>query len=82
MIISAKHPSTTLIIRHEHLSNLHAGAQTVLAAISERFWPLNERQAVKAVLWRCIVCFKANPRYLTQCMGQLPEVTVLKRNYS
>lgn len=76
IIIPAKHHFTTLVVRHEHLKNLHAGPQAVLSNIRTQYWPLHGRQVVRSILRKCVVCFRANPQNMTQKMAHLPKQRV------
>lgn len=72
ILLPQRHPLTILIITFEHLRNLHAGPQATLSFIRQNYWPLNGKQAVKAVLRKCVICFKAKPTSIFQKMGDLP----------
>lgn len=76
IIIPTKHHFTTLLIRHEHLKNLHAGPQSLLSIIRQRYWPLGGRRVVRSLLKKCIVCFRVNPPITFQKMGDLPAPRV------
>lgn len=73
LVLPGQHPFTKLLIVHEHIRHLHAGAQATLAAIRMKYWPLNGRNTIRGVLRQCITCFKAKPRDTYHQMGQLPE---------
>lgn len=77
IILSGNHPLTYLIIKQEHLRILHAGAQTLLASIRTRFWPLSGKNAVKKVLRQCITCFRVKPTFIKRLMGDLPAARVI-----
>lgn len=72
VILPQKHLLTRLIVLDQHHKQLHAGAQTLLANLRERFWPINGRQVVRSVLSKCVTCFRANPAPIKQKMGNLP----------
>lgn len=72
IILPAKHHLTALIIRHEHIVNLHAGPQLVLSAIRRQYWPLNGKRVVRNEIRKCINCFRAAPITVSQKMGDLP----------
>lgn len=40
----------------------------------DRYWPLNGRNYVKSVIYKCIQCFKARPPNMKTKMGDLPPV--------
>lgn len=59
ILLPANHPFTRLIIAYEHQRQLHAGAQTTLAAIRIKYWPLAARNNVKKYVKNCIICLIA-----------------------
>lgn len=73
MVIPSRYQLTELIIRHQHLKQLHAGAEGTLAAVRSKYWPLASRSAVRNLVRKCGKCFRVKPRP-TQClMGELPK---------
>lgn len=75
-VLPEKHPFTQLIIRSEHIRNLHAGQHATLSFVRQKYWPLNGRKAVKSVIRKCIPCFRARPTTIYQKMGELPSPRV------
>jgi hypothetical protein len=73
ILLPKGHFVTTLIIRHAHECQLHAGHQGTLAYIRQKYWPIAGRDAVRQVIHRCIRCFKTNPTTFDQIMGDLPS---------
>ena len=73
IVLPKAHKFTQLVIHAEHLRMLHAGPQAVLASLRQRYWPLSGRDAVRNMLRKCVVCFKAQPIIQNQLMGDLPE---------
>ncbi|KAJ8970483.1 hypothetical protein NQ317_016239, partial [Molorchus minor] len=49
IIFPQNSPLTKLIIRNEHLKQLHAGPHTLLATIRQKYWIINGKTIVKAV---------------------------------
>lgn len=76
IVLPAKHPLTTLIIRYEHERNFHAGTHATLSNVRAKYWPLNGKQTVRSVLRKCIICFRANPSCIYNKMGDLPTPRV------
>lgn len=76
ILMHDKHPLTKLIIRGEHVRNLHCGVQGTLAAVRQRFWPIKGKHLTKAVLRECVTCFKVKPSGLNPPMGDLPATRV------
>ncbi|XP_068896106.1 uncharacterized protein [Tenebrio molitor] len=72
IVLPANHYITELIVRQEHERQLHAGPQATLCSIRQVYWPISGRNTVRKIIHRCVKCFKANPKGLTQKMGDLP----------
>ena len=64
---------TRLIIREEHLRKMHAGTQTTLYGIREKYWPISGRNLTRHIIRQCVTCFRAKPRGVEYIMGNLPE---------
>ena len=47
IILPANHHITKLIIQQHHINQFHAGAQTTLNAIRQKFWPIDGIKGVK-----------------------------------
>nr|CAH7723253.1 unnamed protein product [Callosobruchus chinensis] len=50
IILSSKSQFTLLLIRQEHHRQLHAGPQTLLASLRQKFWPLGGLNTIKEPL--------------------------------
>ncbi|UYV75619.1 hypothetical protein LAZ67_13000765, partial [Cordylochernes scorpioides] len=72
IILPKRHHCTDLIIEHYHKQSLHSGLQTTLSMVSQKYWIISCKAAVKRVLNQCITCFKHRSKVLTQIMGELP----------
>lgn len=77
-LLPRSHDLTKLIIRREHIRNLHSGLQATLHAVQQRFWPLAARSAVRGVVRGCMRCFRCRPAASQARMADLPgsRVTV------
>lgn len=75
-ILPRNHDLIRCVIEHEHIRNMHAGAQTIMTAVRQRFWSLPLQSSRRKIIQKCMICFKANPEDI---MGSLPtsQVTVL-----
>jgi len=73
MILPKFHRVTSAIINHIHRKFLHAGAQSMLAALRQRFWPIGGRKTVSAFISKCIQCFKLKPKQQDNVMASFPE---------
>ncbi|XP_011858413.1 PREDICTED: uncharacterized protein LOC105555972, partial [Vollenhovia emeryi] len=76
MLLSSKNPLSTLLARHHHTSNLHAGPQALLYSLRQQFWILGGRNLSRRIVHKCVRCFRARPRLIHQLMGQLPPARV------
>ncbi|XP_070515873.1 uncharacterized protein [Cardiocondyla obscurior] len=72
ILLPRKNELTTRIIRAEHVNALHAGAETTLAMVRQRFWPIAARSAVRNVIKKCMICFKCAPTLSQTILGDLP----------
>ncbi|KAF2882361.1 hypothetical protein ILUMI_23818 [Ignelater luminosus] len=51
IIIPYSHALTTLIISYEHRRSLHAGAQTTLSFVRQKYWPIRGKQYLRQQFW-------------------------------
>ncbi|XP_026474282.1 uncharacterized protein LOC113377981 [Ctenocephalides felis] len=72
IILPKKHYVTRLLLKQEHERLMHAGTQTVLANIRRKYWPLNARRELKAIIHSCVKCAKIKAVTASQLMGSLP----------
>ncbi|UYV77665.1 hypothetical protein LAZ67_15001849 [Cordylochernes scorpioides] len=72
IILPKRHHCTDLIIEHYHKQSLHSGLQTTLSMISQKYWIISCKAAVKKVLNQCITCFRHRSKVVTQIMAELP----------
>lgn len=76
ILLPHNHKLTILLFENEHKKLLHCGAQTLLASLRERFWPLAGKSTAKLVTRNCTKCFKFRPREYQYQMGDLPSSRV------
>ncbi|KMQ87772.1 hypothetical protein RF55_12859 [Lasius niger] len=76
IVLPSKHNFTKMLIVSEHQRLLHAGPQSTLASLRQRFWPIAGRSAVRQVTRSCIRCFRAAPISRPPIMGNLPTPRV------
>ncbi|XP_066585567.1 uncharacterized protein [Prorops nasuta] len=75
-ILIPKHHLTDCIIRETHERLFHAGIQTTLYNIRQRFWLTNGKNYVRKIVRSCIKCFRFRPTFKQCIMGNLPESRV------
>lgn len=71
---------TTLLIEWCHLKYLHAGCQTVQFLLTQNFWILSARRAVRTVISKCHICWRQHPESYQPVMGDLPRFRVSPLN--
>ena len=76
IILDAKHPITKLIIRAEHLRQLHAGPTLLISSLCLRFHIINLRKTARSITRQCVTCRRHVGETLTQLRGQLPPEQV------
>ncbi|XP_064486080.1 uncharacterized protein LOC135398624 [Ornithodoros turicata] len=58
VILPSTHSFAALLTDREHIRLLHAGEWDTLAQLREDYWIVKGRQAVKKIIWRCLICRK------------------------
>ncbi|KAJ8961472.1 hypothetical protein NQ318_014720 [Aromia moschata] len=77
LVLPEKHEFSKLLVEHTHKKLLHAGPQSVLCSLRERYWIISGRKLVRLLIHKCITCFRANPgNTLEYVMGDLPSQRV------
>lgn len=76
IVLPKRHNVVNLYIDHIHKTHLHSGLQLTQAILAEKVWILSSRSAVRARIFKCLVCFKHKPRNRPPLMGELPAARV------
>nr|XP_012145447.1 PREDICTED: uncharacterized protein LOC100881684 [Megachile rotundata] len=76
ILLPNKHKVTDLICTHFHVIHGHAGTQNTLNAIRQKYWIIHGKIAVKRIIHKCILCFKAKPSIPIYQMGTWPKERV------
>lgn len=76
IILDGKHEIVTLLIRETHEKMCHAGVQTVMCHLREKYWILSMRKTVKSIIHKCTVCMKQNVQRLNAEPAVLPAQRV------
>ena len=74
IILSRNHWITTLIIKHAHEQNQHAGTSQVLAQLSVQYWIISAREAIREWERECMQCRRMKASLAKQVMVPLPEL--------
>ena len=76
-ILPSKHHVSRPITEQEHMRNLHAGCQSLLHIIRERFWLIKGKRTIQSVLKNWKTCFRVAPKEATAEMVDLPSSRIL-----
>ncbi|KRZ97806.1 hypothetical protein T08_739 [Trichinella sp. T8] len=60
ILLPSHHPVVELLIRNQHIRQLHASVNQTLVAIRTRFWIIKARNTVKKVSRPCPICRRIN----------------------
>lgn len=72
ILLHASHPLTKLYFKFQHLYNMHAGPQLLLACVRETVWPINGRHLARRTVHACVRCRRIQGKTLNPMMGNLP----------
>jgi len=72
ILLPSRHRLTDCIIRETHEKHHHAGIQTTLYILRQKFWLTDGRNQVRKVVHSCIRCFRFNANSVEYKMGNLP----------
>lgn len=67
---------TRLVIADAHERVMHYGPKQTIGQLQQRYWVLGVRNAVKAHIRTCIICYRTKPQSQQQLMGSLPAASV------
>ena len=73
MLLPARHPLVTLLIRWYHVKYQHAGTQFLISTLREIFWILQSRRAINRVIHKCPTCLRYSGKSLRVDPATLPE---------
>lgn len=74
IILPAKSHLSKLAVEKAHTRTNHGTIHLTLATVRQEYWILNARNLVKKHIHECIICFRNNPKPLTQLMAPLPKI--------
>lgn len=72
ILLHASHRLTRLYFEREHVNNMHAGPQLLLATVRENVWPVNGRHLARRTVNNCVRCRRLRGETLSPKMGSLP----------
>lgn len=76
ILLPSKHHVTDLIIRETHLRSHHAGIQSTLFTLRQKFWLIDGKNQVRKIVRKCISCIKNRPQPMQYQMANLPGARV------
>ncbi|CAG7829073.1 unnamed protein product [Allacma fusca] len=76
LVLPGNHELTILIVRHLHITQLHAGPQLLLNSLLQNYWVVNGRKTINYVIRKCKVCAILRAKNAEQLMGNLPRSRV------
>ncbi|XP_057335050.1 uncharacterized protein LOC130673853 [Microplitis mediator] len=76
ILLPSHHYVTDLIIRDTHQRMHHAGILSTLFAIRQRFWLLDDKNQVRKIVRKCVVCIRHRPEPIQYKMADLPRFQV------
>ncbi|XP_049878082.1 uncharacterized protein LOC126375229 [Pectinophora gossypiella] len=76
ILLHSTHQLTKLLFQREHINNMHAGPQLLLAAVRETVWPVSGRHLARRTVNNCTRCRRLRGKTLVPKMGNLPAQRV------
>lgn len=74
IILPAKSNFSKLIVGKAHNRSNHGSIHLTLATLRQEYWVLNARNMVKSHIHKCIICYRQNPKQMTQLMAPIPKM--------
>ncbi|KRZ47850.1 Transposon Tf2-6 polyprotein, partial [Trichinella nativa] len=78
VLLPNQHPLVKLLVRDQHIRQLHAGVDQTLSCLRQRYWIVNGRSAVKRVTKECVTCRRENAKPFSPKMSDLPRERVVE----
>ncbi|XP_018405110.1 PREDICTED: uncharacterized protein LOC108781594 [Cyphomyrmex costatus] len=66
LLLPSNHVLTRLIVQYYHKKNLHAGPQSTLTTVRQKFWPLAAKCVTRKIVRNCVTCFEPSRRFRKQ----------------
>ncbi|XP_039309666.1 uncharacterized protein LOC120358695 [Solenopsis invicta] len=76
ILIHSRHKLTDRIIRETHEVHHHAGIQTTLYTLRQKYWLVDGRNQVRKIVRACVRCFRFEAKAIEYRMGNLPAARV------
>lgn len=72
ILLESSHQLCKLIFKYEHIRNMHAGPQLLLATVRQTVWPIRGRVLARSTVRGCVCCRRVQGKALCPKMGKLP----------
>ncbi|XP_041989097.1 uncharacterized protein LOC121740468 [Aricia agestis] len=72
ILLDSSHQISKLLFKYEHIRNMHAGPQLLLATIRQTIWPIKGRHLARTTVNNCVRCKRVQGHTLFPIMGELP----------
>ena len=79
-ILPKNHHTSTLIVKHAHGINAHAGREYVMAAVRQKYWIISARSTIRKVGGGCTICSKRDSPPQQPRMTDLPADRITAGN--
>lgn len=77
IIIYEKHHVTDILIRHYHETYFYAATKSTFSLIRQTFWIINEGEAVRGFIFKCMKWFPTKTKVSSELMADLPVSRVV-----
>lgn len=78
IILPKNNAISKMILREEHVKNLHPGVSSMFVIVRQRYWILGARNLIRKITHECLKCFRYSRQNTEQRMADLPSVRVLQ----
>ncbi|XP_011700862.1 PREDICTED: uncharacterized protein LOC105457721 [Wasmannia auropunctata] len=76
ILLPSRHNLTDRIIHETHERHHHAGIQTTLYILRQKYWLIDGRNQVRKIVRACVKCFRFDASAVEYKMGSLPAARV------
>lgn len=73
ILLPSQHVVVKRLIEEYHMKHYHAGVQTLLSILREKYWILKGRKTVRQVISKCTVCKRYTSKPLDTPFAPLPK---------
>lgn len=77
IILPANNFVSHLLIWEMHFQSAHGGPRLTEAVLRQKYWITRSQYTIKAIIRKCVVCFKHNPKAMQQYMSNIPGTRLI-----